>query len=93
MASKSTKKPPTFEAGLEQLEQMAAKMEAPDLPLEELMKLYEDGMALVQTLSQKLDAMKATMQEVKSGKDGKPIASGLEAQTSIGDMLNAEDDR
>lgn len=91
MASKSIKKQPNFEAGLEQLEQLAEKMEASDLPLEELMKLYEDGMALVQTLGQKLEAMKAAMLEVKSGKDGKPVVTGLEAQTSIGDMLNAED--
>ena len=40
------KKTVTFEQGLERLELIAGQMEKSDLPLDELLKLYEEGMKL-----------------------------------------------
>ena len=54
MAGKSTKKPATFEAGLETLEKIAQQMESADLPLDELMKLYEEGLTLSHELESRL---------------------------------------
>lgn len=52
-AKKQTKT--DFEAGLAALEALAAKMEG-ELPLEEAMAAYEEGMKLYAALSAQLDA-------------------------------------
>ena len=59
------KKTPSFEEGLEHLEAIAGQMERGELPLDELLKLYEEGMKLSKELSQKLDAASSRMMEVR----------------------------
>ncbi len=91
MAGKTSKKAPSFEAGLEALETIAQQMESADLPLEELMKLYEDGLKLAQDLESRLQAARGRMQEIRKGQDGKPEAAPctIEQQTS---MLSAQEE-
>ena len=69
------KKTISFEEGLERLESIASQMERSELPLDELLKLYEEGMKLSADLTQKLDEMDGRMQEVQAGKDGAAIVS------------------
>lgn len=69
MATKS-KKEPSFEQGLERLEAIADAMESGELALEELLKLYEEGIKLSSALNDKLETAKARMQEVRAAKDG-----------------------
>ncbi len=64
------KKTPSFEEGLERLEAIAGQMERGELPLDELLKLYEEGMKLSAELNQKLEAAGNRMMEVSIGKDG-----------------------
>ena len=45
---------PAFEQDLERLEQLVADMETGHLPLEDLMKRFEEGMALVRRCGQRL---------------------------------------
>jgi len=71
MATRKTKMP-TFEEGLERLENIASQMERGELPLDELMKLYEEGMKLSGELNQKLEAAGNRMMEVRLGRDGEP---------------------
>lgn len=75
MAAKKTAKAMTFEEGLERLEGIAAQMEKSELPLDDLLKLYEEGMKLSSDLTQKLDEIDGRMQEVQAGKDGAPVIS------------------
>ena len=70
MATK--KKSLSFEAGLERLESITEQMEQGDLPLDELMKLYEEGVRLSGELNQKLEAANSRMMEVRLGRDGEP---------------------
>lgn len=92
MAAKGSKKELTFEQGLERLEGIAEQMEQGQLPLEELLKLYEEGMALSEALSKKLDAAKARMQEVRAGKDGAPevVQTDVVSQTSMLDGIEED---
>lgn len=85
MAGKTTKKAATFEAGLEKLEAISEQMEIADLPLEELMKLYEEGLALSHDLEARLAAARGKMQEIQKGQDGKPVAVNctVEQQLSL----------
>lgn len=45
----------TFEQAIERLEKIVAEMEAAELPLEEVLKKYEEGTRLVRFCGQKLD--------------------------------------
>ena len=69
MAGRKTTKPATFEQGLERLEKIAAEMEKSDLPLDELIKLYEEGIKLSAELTRKLDEIDGRMQEVQMGRE------------------------
>lgn len=88
MAPKKTKTP-TFEEGLERLENIAGQMERGELPLDELLKLYEEGMKLSGELNQKLDNAANRMMEVRLGRDGEPKAeeSDIAHQQSLLDGL------
>ena len=76
MASK--KKAPSFEEGLERLENIAEQMERGELPLDEVLKLYEEGIKLSGELNLKLEAAGAKMMEVRSGHDGEPVVQPSE---------------
>ena len=86
------KKTPSFEEGLERLELIAGQIERGELPLDELLKLYEEGMKLSNELNQKLDAASNRMMEVRIGKDGEPVIeeSSVTQQQSLLDGLMDE---
>ena len=67
------KKPFSFEEGLERLENIAGQMERGQLTLDELMKLYEEGVRLSGELTRKLDSAGSRMLEVRQGSDGQPV--------------------
>ena len=46
---------PTFEAGLEQLENIVKEMESGELPLERALELFENGMKLSETCRKQLE--------------------------------------
>lgn len=87
MPAKRTVKSPTFEQGLERLESIANQMEKGDLPLDELLKLYEEGVKLSEDLTRKLDEMEGRMQEVQAGR-GAVIETDVVKQESLLDGLN-----
>ena len=79
----------TFEDGLERLEAIAGQMERGELPLEELLKLYEEGTKLAADLNLKLEAANSRMMEIKLGKTGEPeiVVSDVVEQQSLLDSL------
>lgn len=91
MAAKTTKKTPSFEAGLETLESIAKQMESADLPLDELMKLYEDGLKLAKDLETRLQAARGRMLEIRKGQDGKPVAADCTIEQQIS-MIPAQEE-
>lgn len=59
-----TKKEQTFETALERLEQIVAQLESGDVPLEEAMTLYEEGVRLSTLCQTKLSAAEKKMDEI-----------------------------
>lgn len=57
-----------FEDRLEQLEKLTEKMEEGSLGLEELLDLYEKGVALSNGLQKELEQAQARLLELKAGK-------------------------
>lgn len=62
-----------FEDKLSMLEQMTARTEEGELGLEEMLKLYEEGVRLSSELKSELDSAQARLMELKDGQL-KPLA-------------------
>ncbi len=54
----------TFETHLKQLEELVAKVESNQLPLEESLAAYEDGMKLVKLCQGTLDKLELRMRKI-----------------------------
>lgn len=61
----------TFEDSFKKLEKIIAKMESGDLPLEETLKLYEEGMRLYTHCSQKLTEVQKKVELLSQTSEGK----------------------
>lgn len=86
MPGKSVKKAPSFEEELQKLETMADQMEQSQLPLEELMKLYEQGVALTAELKKRLEGMQATLKEIRVGAAEEAAEQPMEGQISMSEL-------
>ena len=68
---------PTFEQALQQLEQIVQKLEKGELPLEESLKLYEDGIRLSRLCHGKLEEAEGKIEMLLKDARGEPV---LDAQ-------------
>ncbi len=60
----------TFEESLKQLEKIVDQLERGDLPLEESIRLFEDGVRLSTSCKQELDAAEGKVQILMKERDG-----------------------
>jgi exodeoxyribonuclease VII small subunit len=58
-----------YEKAVARLEEITDKLENGNLPLEEMMKLYEEGTALASKCSKILDEAQLKITELSAGKD------------------------
>lgn len=58
----------TYEKAIEKLEEIVDKLENGNLPLEEMMKLYEEGTVLAAKCAKNLDAAQLKITELSAGK-------------------------
>lgn len=86
MPARTVKKAPSFEEELQKLETMADQMEQAQLPLEELMKLYEQGVALTAELKKRLEGMQATLKEIRVGAAEEAAEQPMEGQISMSEL-------
>jgi exodeoxyribonuclease VII small subunit len=68
---------PTFEQALQQLEQTVQKLEKGELPLEESLRLYEDGIRLSRLCHGKLEEAEGRIEMLLKDARGEPV---LDAQ-------------
>jgi exodeoxyribonuclease VII small subunit len=69
---------PKFEESLKRLEEIVAQMEQGDIPLEQALKLFEEGVKLTGSCRQELDQAEGKI-EILLKKDGKLQAEPFEA--------------
>ena len=86
MPARTVKKAPSFEEELQKLETMADQMGQSQLPLEELMKLYEQGVALTAELKKRLEGMQATLKEIRVGAAEEAAEQPMEGQISMSEL-------
>ena len=58
----------SYEKAVERLEEIVEKLENGNLPLEDMMKLYEEGTALAAKCSKSLDEAQLKITELTAGK-------------------------
>jgi exodeoxyribonuclease VII small subunit len=67
--------PPTFEAAMERLEAIVEQMENARLPLEELIRSYEEGTRLIRVCSERLSAAEQRIEIITRDAAGQPRVS------------------
>ncbi|MFO8004919.1 exodeoxyribonuclease VII small subunit [Thioalkalivibrio sp.] len=84
--------PAGFEAAMDALEQLVARMEAGDLPLEESLQEYQRGMELVRTCQDALDQAQRRIESVIEGAEPPPSApSDPNDSTKVPDIADPDD--
>ena len=76
MSAKSDKEP-TFESLLEQLEHRVEKLEKGELPLEQALKLFEEGIELTRSCHERLDQADERIAVLTRGAGGEPLEEPL----------------
>ena len=65
--------PETFETAMGRVEEIASRMEQTDLPLEDLIVLYEEGLKLVRFCSEKLEVAEKRLQTISRNAAGQAV--------------------
>ena len=63
----------SFEASMKRLEEIVRAMERGEMPLEESLKLFEEGTALVRACGGMLDEAEMKIVKLMKGPDGQPV--------------------
>lgn len=63
----------TFEASMQRLEQIVRIMERGDAPLEESLRLFQEGTELVQNCGKLLEEAQLQVKKIMTASDGSPI--------------------
>lgn len=63
----------SFEASMQRLEQIVRTMERGDAPLEESLKLFQEGTELVRSCGKLLDEAELQVKKIMTAPDGSPV--------------------
>lgn len=85
--SVTTELPLSFEQAVERLEKIVAEMENADLPLEQVIKKYEEGTCLVRFCTQKLEEAEKKIELLTHKPDGTPERKPFEPEAATNDPL------
>lgn len=77
------KKNTTFEENMTRLEQIVRSLEQGDVPLEESLKLFQEGTVLVSGCGKLLDEAEMEIKKIVTDADGKPAE---EAFANVNDL-------
>ncbi len=73
----------TFEENLQRLEQIVRTMERGEAPLEESLKLFQEGTELVRSCGKLLDEAELQVKKVMTAADGSPVLEDFADDASI----------
>lgn len=79
-----------FEQALERLEKIVAEMEAAELPLDEVVRRYEEGTRLAQFCTRKLEEAGKKIEILARQKDGTAALEPFEASERVAGDAGAE---
>lgn len=67
----------TFEENMQRLEQIVRAMEQGDVPLEESLKLFQEGTKLVEQCNQLLNDAELQVKKITAAADGSPVEEDI----------------
>ena len=82
----------TFESAIQRLEKIVADMEEAELPLEDVLKKYEEGTGLVRFCSQKLDEAEKKIEILTKKTDGSVALEPFEGERGESDEEESADE-
>lgn len=68
----------TFEQSMQRLEQIVRAMERGDVPLEESLKLFQEGTELVRSCGKLLEDAQLQVTKIMTAADGSPVEEDFE---------------
>ena len=68
----------TFEQSMQRLEQIVRAMERGDVPLEESLKLFQEGTELVRSCGKLLDEAQLQGKKIMTAPDGSPVEEAFQ---------------
>ena len=68
----------TFEENMQRLEQIVRAMERGDVALEESLKLFQEGTALVEACGKLLDEAELQVKKIATAADGSPVEEAFD---------------
>ena len=75
-----SKKAPSFEESMKRLEQIVSVLERGEAPLEESLKLFQEGTELVRKCQNLLDDAKLQVKKLAISEDGEPVEEDFNAE-------------
>ena len=75
-----SKKNKSFEESMLRLEEIVRTMERGDVPLEESLKLFQEGTALVNSCTELLEKAELQVKKVTAGANGEPVEIPFETE-------------
>lgn len=75
-----SQKKPTFEENMQRLEQIVRAMERGEVPLEESLKLFQEGTELVRSCGKLLDEAQLQVTKITAAPDGTPVEEPFDAE-------------
>ena len=75
-----SEKKPTFEENMQRLEQIVRAMERGEVPLEESLKLFQEGTELVRICGKLLDDAQLQVKIIATASDGAPVEEDFDAE-------------
>lgn len=73
----------TFEQAMQRLEQIVRTMERGDAPLDESLKLFQEGTELVRSCGKLLDDAELQIKKVMTAPDGSPVLEGFDDEGTV----------
>ena len=73
----------TFEESIQRLEQIVRAMERGDVPLEESLKLFREGTALVESCGKLLDEAELQVKKIVTDASGRPVEEDFNDDTVV----------
>ena len=70
----------SFEAALKRLDEIVSGLEKGDVSLNDSMRLFEEGTALIRSCGQMLDEAEQQVVRLKKGPDGAPVELPFDAE-------------
>ncbi len=81
--AKKTAEPANFETAMKRLEEIVEQMESGELPLEDLIVRYEEGMKLVKVCQERLASAEERIEIITRNSAGKPVVKDFATAAEI----------